>query len=59
MKTYEIVPVEYVEEKTYVIRSEDSETGEVWFIPVDESNADFRKYLEDTNGGLPLPKETK
>lgn len=45
MKTYEIVPVEYVEEKTYVIRSEDSETGEVWFIPMDETNSDYQEYL--------------
>lgn len=25
----------------------------------DETNADYQQYLVDTNGGLPLPKETK
>lgn len=29
------------------------------FIPVDEGNADYQQYLVDTDGGLPLPKETK
>jgi hypothetical protein len=28
-------------------------------IPVDENNADYQQYLVDTDGGLPLPKETK
>ena len=45
MKTYEIIPVDYVETETYVIRSEDSETGKVWLIPTDEANFDYREYL--------------
>lgn len=33
--------------------------GTEWFIPFDEGNADYQQYLVDTDGGLPLPKETK
>lgn len=28
-------------------------------IPFDESNSDYQQYLIDTDGGLPLPKESK
>jgi hypothetical protein len=35
------------------------EDGTVSSIPVDEANADYQQYLVDTDGGLPLPKETK
>ena len=28
-------------------------------IPIDEGNSDYQQYLLDTDGGLPLPKETK
>jgi hypothetical protein len=35
------------------------EDGAVSSIPVDEGNADYQQYLVDTDGGLPLPKETK
>lgn len=29
----------------------------VGYIPVDENNIDYQKYLVDTDGGLPLPKK--
>lgn len=29
------------------------------FIPMDEANTDYQQYLVDTDGGLPLPKETE
>lgn len=31
------------------------EDGRLWSIPIDESNADYQRYLEETNGGLPTP----
>jgi hypothetical protein len=36
-----------------------NKAGDVLFIPIDEANSDYQQYLVDTNGGLPLPKETK
>lgn len=36
-----------------------NEAGDVLFIPIDEANTDYQQYLVDTDGGLPLPKETK
>lgn len=38
-----------------VLRHE--ETG-VAYIPFDDANSDYQRYLLDTDGGLPLPKET-
>lgn len=31
----------------------------IGYIPVDPENLDYKKYLEDTDGGLPLPKKGK
>jgi hypothetical protein len=31
----------------------------IGFIPFDESNSDYKQYLIDTDGGLPIPKESK
>jgi hypothetical protein len=55
---YEIKVVkDYSGETTMLFRTD--EDGQVWFIPFDEANTDYQKYLVDTNGGLPLPEETK
>jgi hypothetical protein len=35
------------------------EDGLIWCIPSNPANSDYQKYLVDTDGGLPLPKETK
>lgn len=29
----------------------------IGFIPLDESNSDYQRYLVDTDGGLPIPEE--
>jgi hypothetical protein len=55
MNEYEIVVSEF---GNAIIKRTDSEENISW-IPVDEGNADYQQYLVDTNGGLPLPKETK
>lgn len=34
-------------------------SADIGAIPIDEGNADYQQYLVDTDGGLPLPKETK
>lgn len=36
-----------------------NEDGSISAIPASESNADYQQYLLDTDGGLPLPKESK
>lgn len=33
--------------------------GTVTSFGEDKSNSDYQQYLLDTDGGLPLPKETK
>jgi hypothetical protein len=38
-----------------IIRIDDD--GKKWSIPEDPRNADYQKYLEDTNGGLEMPEE--
>jgi hypothetical protein len=43
----ELVCVVYEDENVYLC------------IPADEGNADYQQYLKDTDGSLPLPKETK
>ena len=54
---YEIIPIQSILGATpYVIRRED-ENGQIWFIPFDEANSDYQRYLADTDGGLPLPEE--
>jgi len=35
------------------------ENGRVWTIPQDEDNADYQRYLIDTDGGLPIPGAKK
>jgi hypothetical protein len=35
------------------------EAHQISFIPFDESNTEYRQYLVDTDGGLPLPEKTK
>jgi hypothetical protein len=46
----EILPGEFSIKRT------DSD-GTVWWIPEDLENAHYQKYLEDTDGGLPMPKK--
>ena len=56
MKTYEIILDSYGQE--FVKRTD--EDGKVWFIPKDESNCDYQRYLrwlenpnaEENQGGL-------
>lgn len=36
-----------------------TESGVTSMFFANESNSDYQQYLVDTNGGLPLPKETK
>lgn len=43
-------------EPSCIIRTNDSNI--VTAIPFDEGNVDYQQYLIDTDGGLPLPKET-
>lgn len=33
--------------------------GSMTSFPIDEKNPEYQQYLVDTDGGLPLPKETK
>ena len=35
------------------------EDGTVHLIPVDPANSDYKRYLVDTKGGLPKPKDSK
>jgi hypothetical protein len=37
-----------------IIRTDDD--GKEWSIPEDPANADYRQYLTDTDGGLPVPE---
>jgi hypothetical protein len=41
-----------------IIKATDENGNDFW-IPFDEANTDYQQYLVDTDGGLPLPKETK
>lgn len=36
-----------------IIRTD--EDGKEWSIPEDSENTDYRQYLVDTEGGLPMP----
>lgn len=40
-----------------IIRTD--EDGKEWSIPEDPENSDYRKYLVDTDGGLPTPEVTE
>jgi hypothetical protein len=51
---YELVKVL----KDWCIKRTD-EDGSEWWIPPVESNSDYRQYLVDTDGGLPISKEGK
>lgn len=42
---YEIIPADKIFPER-IIRTDDD--GKVWFIPKDESNADYQQYLQDT-----------
>ena len=55
MNEYEIVVSEF---GNAIIKRTDSEENISW-IPFNEANADYQKYLVDTDGGLPLPEEIK
>ena len=58
MRTYKIISSEFYGETSYSVEAT-FEDGSVWSIPFNEANADYQQYLVDTDGGLPLPKETK
>ncbi len=32
------------------------DNGTTWGIPMDETNSDYKQYLVDTDGGLPIPE---
>ena len=53
---YKILEADIISSERIVRIDED---GSEWFIPQDEANSDYQQYLIDTDGGLPLPKETK
>jgi hypothetical protein len=55
---YKFIFIDGYPSGTYVLHGTDA-SGKEWCIPVDESNSDYKQYLVDTDGGLPLPKETK
>lgn len=38
-----------------IIRTDDD--GKEWSIPEDPANSDYKKYLVDTDGGLPMPEK--
>lgn len=35
------------------------ENGAIWCIPANLNNIDYQRYLVDTDGGLPTPKQTE
>lgn len=37
-----------------IIRTD--EDGKEWSIPEDPENSDYKQYLVDTDGGLPIPE---
>ena len=56
---FELVTITTPEGDEKIVIQGTDVNGVVWGIPEDESNADYQQYLADTNGGLPLSKETK
>lgn len=48
-----------VNEYGTIVIVRENQDGSVTWIPSDENNTDYRQYLADTDGGLPLPKEAE
>lgn len=51
---YEVIKLRD-ESAGYVIKMT-AEDEIVYWIPMDEANSDYRQYLVDTDGGLPIPE---
>jgi hypothetical protein len=56
---YELRKIQISEKESMLCIFRTDDDGTVWFIPEDEANSDYQKYLVDTDGGLPTPKEGK
>ncbi len=51
---YKVFEINVLGEQVTVIQGFASD-GTIWNIPADDANSDYRQYLIDTDGGLPIP----
>jgi hypothetical protein len=49
--------IKNLDDVNVIVKTDENNVVSMFFE--DESNPDYRQYLVDTDGGLPLPKETK